>query len=175
MRSRNCARVVFCARASSRSVTPSVTSFCSLLVHELRHRGRRVTGLRRHDDLETAVEPLAVVERAHVLRDLHVVHESLVQARVLVAREHVRERDRAPRRPRGRPSPCATRSRAAAAAPCPRAPGTCRAGQARDGDPRTRRHRRAARNVAEVLLNAASSPSRGWKSPTIESVALFGA
>jgi hypothetical protein len=60
-----------------------------LLVHNFAHLRRRVAGLRCHDDLKAAVETLAVVERTHILRDLHVVHEALVEAGILVAREHV--------------------------------------------------------------------------------------
>src|SRR6185503_8558398 len=49
---------------------------------------RGMTGTRRRDDLELAAERGRSLKCRHVLRDLQVVNEPLVEPRILAAREH---------------------------------------------------------------------------------------
>src|SRR5688572_5490622 len=71
---------------------PPRAHLSNLFVDELCHAGRRLPRFRGYRHAEHPVEPAADLKRTHVLRDLHLVDETLVQARILVPRQHVREK-----------------------------------------------------------------------------------
>ena len=74
----------------SRGSGARVPQLVELLVDHRLDLVERLSGPRRRDDHEVAVERLRLLDRVDVLRDLQVVNEALVEARVLAAREQVR-------------------------------------------------------------------------------------
>src|SRR6185436_4889959 len=68
------------------------TQTFELLVDDLQQLRGRMAGASGGDDLELAAECARLLIRRHVLGNLHVVDETLVESRVLAACEH-RRRD----------------------------------------------------------------------------------
>ena len=168
MRSRNARASVFCARASSRGVTPSrailpISSFTSCAIRLGVCPGFGVTMIWKPPSsrrlfwnaLTSCATCMSYTSRLYRREFLSPASTSASDVqRGVVGVEELR--------------PSATCSTAAAAAPCPRARGTCRAGPADDGSAGARRQ---LRDRAECRRSSAApsvfAESR-WKSPAID-------